>query len=185
MYKLFIDTHSSIINISFIKGNTIISKEKESIKSHSEFTLPLIKEIMDKQLIKFSDIEEIIVVSGPGSFTGIRIGITIAKVMAVFLPCKIKTITSLECFLVSNETTNNKISLIEDNNGFYLMVMDKDNNIMLPPLFTSNSSLYIKDNEVVNNKLDIMKIIEYSSKLSYSEPHNTKATYIKVIEAQK
>ena len=58
---------------------------------------PAIKELIDEQKL-----DEIIVVNGPGSFTGVRLGVTIAKTLAYTLNIPIKTISSLEVSSISN-----------------------------------------------------------------------------------
>ena len=82
MYSLFIDTHNELIKIILFKdGKILTDKEKMSNMQHSVYTMPMIEEILKENNIESSNLNEIIVVNGPGSFTGVRIGVTIAKTM--------------------------------------------------------------------------------------------------------
>ena len=102
MYKLFISTYSELITIGLFKDNNLImQKEKESEKSHSIYLVPMIDEILKGNNIECQDLSEILVVNGPGSFTGIRLGVTVAKTLAYTLNIPIKTISSIEAISAS------------------------------------------------------------------------------------
>ena len=97
MRTLYIDTSSSFLYSAIVEDNKILGEIKEEYgQSLSEVALPRIVSIFNDNNIKPEDIDKIIVVNGPGSFTGIRIGITIAKVYSWSLNIPITTISSLE-----------------------------------------------------------------------------------------
>lgn len=183
MYKLFLDTHSEKVTIGFIKDEELFVRTVESSKNHSEVCVPLLKEMLGEKKITLKDFDEILVVNGPGSFTGIRIGITIAKVIACSLNIKIKAISSLVCYLVSDDNKDEKTSVIEENNGFYYSIM-KDNKILKEDYSDDIDKLSAMNN-IVNNDLDILKIYEYSKNIGYENPYTISANYIKKIEAEK
>ena len=80
MYTLLIDTHMTNVTIIVYKDGKILKrKDIESKQSHSIITLPLLKSILNEINIDIKNIDEVAVVNGPGSFTGVRIGVTIAK----------------------------------------------------------------------------------------------------------
>jgi tRNA threonylcarbamoyl adenosine modification protein YeaZ len=183
MITLFLDTHNHILNASLILNDKVIIKEKESVNSHSVLLLPMIKEILDENSLKAKDINKIIVVNGPGSFTGIRIGLTVAKVLAYSLNIPIYTISSLKAYLISNDI-DNKCFFIEDNKGFYLCALDKNNEVLIEECYLEelpNLSNYT----IVEDKLDINKIIKYLENAHSLNPHSIKANYIKKIEVEK
>ena len=86
--------------------------------------MPTIKKALDGK-----NPEKIYVVNGPGSFTGVRLGVTIAKTFAYTLEIPIKTISSLELKAVSL-VEKNKIVGVKENNGYYIGIFDEDNNLM-------------------------------------------------------
>ena len=103
MKYLYIDTSSSFLYAAILENDNIISKVCEDYgQSLSEIALPKIAAMFEENNINPKEIDKIIVVNGPGSFTGIRIGITIAKVYAWSLKIKITTISSLEAMAISN-----------------------------------------------------------------------------------
>lgn len=83
---LLIDTTSNEI----IKAGLTINGEKYIVeqkldKQKSQALLPLIEKILEEKKIKLQDLTEIQVNPGPGSFTGIRVGITVANTLAFLL----------------------------------------------------------------------------------------------------
>lgn len=86
MTKLFIDTSNNKKIIVVLEINS--KKDKAYLESalvKSEATIPLIRNLLHKKGIKTEDLNEIIVNQGPGSFTGLRVGISIANVLGYVL----------------------------------------------------------------------------------------------------
>ena len=81
MRILYVDTSSSYLYAGIVEDDKLLCEvKKEFGTSLSEEALPEIVSLFTKTNLNAKDIDKIIVVNGPGSFTGIRIGITIAKV---------------------------------------------------------------------------------------------------------
>jgi len=179
---LFIDTHAELITIALKTDKDLFIKTKESECSHSIYTMPMIQSIFEENKLNIHDLKKIIVVSGPGSFTGIRIGLSIAKTMAYALKIDINTISSLTAYLISNDEKITRKAVIEDNKGYYISVFDENNNNIIPE-FYSEENVY--DYKTVEEKLDINKIIDYCKNLKSENPHFIKANYIKKIEVEK
>ena len=179
---LFIDTHDELITIGLKHKDDLLVKTQESEYSHSVYVMPMIESIFKENNLDIKDLEKIVVVKGPGSFTGIRIGLSIAKTIAYALNIKINTISSLTAYLISNETEENKKAVIEDNKGYYISVFDKDNNVVIPEFYSEEDNYEYKE---VSKNLDIDKIISYVSNFESENPHFIKANYIKKIEVEK
>lgn len=97
MNYLFLDTASSRVIISFIKNNEIIfNVNLQNDNNLSNKLMVLIDENFKKNNLKPADINKIFVVNGPGSFTGIRCGVTVAKTLAFLLNIEIAAISELE-----------------------------------------------------------------------------------------
>ena len=97
MNYLFLDTASSRVIISFIRNNEIIfNVNLQNDNNLSNKLMVLIDENFKKNNLKPADINKIFVVNGPGSFTGIRCGVTVAKTLAFLLNIEIASISELE-----------------------------------------------------------------------------------------
>ena len=178
---LFIDTHAELITIALKHNDDLFIKTKESEFSHSIYTMPMIESIFKENNLDVKDLKKIIVVNGPGSFTGIRICLSIAKTMAYALNIDINTISSLTAYLISNPGKIRK-SVIEDNKGYYISVMDENNKNIVPE-FYSEENMY--DYDLVPEKLDVQKIIDYCKDMPSENYHHVKANYVKKIEVEK
>lgn len=179
---LFIDTHASLITIALKNKKDLFVKTQESEYSHSVFTMPMIESIFKENNLDIHDLKKIIVVNGPGSFTGIRIGLSIAKTMAYALKIDINTISSLTAYLVSNDTNEKRKAVIEDNKGYYISVFDENNKNIVPEYYAEEDK---EDYPQVEEKLDVSKIIDYCKDMKSENPHFVKANYIKKIEVEK
>ena len=178
---LFIDTHSSLITIALKNNDDLFIKTKESEYSHSIYTMPMIEEIFKENNLNVKDLKKIIVVNGPGSFTGIRIGLSIAKTMAYALNIDINTISSLTAYLVSNDNNKKRKAVIEDNKGYYISAFDENNNNIIPEYYSEEDNC---EYEKVEEKLDVLKIIKYCENIKSENPHHIKANYVKKIEVE-
>ena len=189
MYTLFISTYDKLINISLLKDGKLKSTIEEiSKQNHSILVMPMIDNILKSNKITTSDLNEIIVVNGPGSFTGVRIGVVIAKTLAYTLNIPIKTITSLECILVSTKGNNNKLATISDTKGRYVGYFNKDNELLEEFKYLKSSEFgeYIKDKEeylITDNLFDIESIYNYLKDKDSINPHLVNPIYIKGIDA--
>lgn len=79
MNRLIINTANSNLLVQLVKNNEIFVKNELSVKKHNERILALIDEILKENSVTLNDIDEFGVVIGPGSFTGIRVGIATVK----------------------------------------------------------------------------------------------------------
>lgn len=180
---LFIDTHDELITIGLKTETDLFVKTQESEYSHSIYTMPMIESIFKENNLNIKDLNKIIVVNGPGSFTGIRIGVAIAKTLAYALKIDINTISSLTTYLISNNLGQKRKAVIEDNKGYYISVFDENDENVVKEYY--DEELRYEDYVTVPNTIDIQKVIEYCKNMESENPHFVKANYIKKIEVEK
>jgi len=192
MYSLFIDTHNVDINLALYKeGKLVDSRVKSSSLHHSDNIMPLLAELLKSNNIDVHDLSEILCVNGPGSFTGVRLGVTIAKTLAFTLKLPIRTITSLEMFALSTETSSDKLVIIKDLKGCFGGLFTKDNELKCEYFYKSNQEFedYVENNDlrdkIVDNKVDFNKLYDFFMTKETINPHKVNPIYIKVIEALK
>ena len=179
---LFIDTHDELITVALKNHDDLFIKTQMSEYSHSVFTMPMIESLFKENKLNVKDLNKIIVVNGPGSFTGIRIGLSIAKTMAYALNIDINTISSLTAYLISNNTGEKRKAVIEDNKGYYLSAFDENDKPLIEEYYSSKDNLEYPE---VEKKLDVNRIIEYCSNMKSENPHHVKANYVKKIEVEE
>lgn len=174
MKTLFIDTHLNDIIIILLENGKVLKKaELFDKKNNSEYMFSMIVDVIDG--IK---LDEIIVVNGPGSFTGVRLGVTIAKTLAYTLNIPIKTITSLKVMAISNGC---KKVAIDDNNGYYIATFDDNYHETADYKYVNKKDMVDIGEYELNYKVDIEKIYSYMKDAEILNPHNVNPVYIKKI----
>lgn len=97
MKVLSIDTSNYVLGIGLLDGETVMGEYISNIKkNHSVRVMPAIQTLMNECSIKPGDLTKIVVAEGPGSYTGVRIGVTIAKTLAWTLNIPMTGVSSLE-----------------------------------------------------------------------------------------
>ena len=195
MKYLFIDTCTSHLVVSTIIDDKIVSYYNEKIdKGMSNYILPEIEKQLKDNNLEASNIDAIFVSNGPGSFTGIRVGLTIAKVYAWSLNIKVIPISSLEV-LASTNTNENNLALMDARRG-YVFLGGYDQN--LNPLIKDSYILFNDENykdyrfisyDDFNNKvepnIDILKVINKHKNDLGINPHALNPNYLKLTEAEE
>lgn len=186
LYTLFIDTHNKNVLIILYKDGKVLEYEDlVTTNKHSEVAMPTIEKVLTSSSIDVKDLDSIIVVNGPGSFTGERIAVTIGKTISYCLNIPIRVIDALTINAI-NINSEVKITALEDRTGAYIGKFDA-NNKKLEQFQYMNKTLYneFKDNNdvVVDVNIDYEKVYEYIMTLESLNPHEVKPLYIKGISA--
>ena len=211
MKTLFIDSSRKSLSIALADSDKLLFiSNVESHSKHSNYLLNEIKNILTNQNININDIDNYIVLNGPGSFTGIRVGVTVCKTLAWALSKKLYELNNLEALKVDTPGSV-VISVIYDkpNNSYvgiygvntiedYMSIDDSRLNI-------SNEDITIvsmEDNEYIqtlisklslNNNVNLKMVDDYNyiSLINYAlsknsiNPHTAKPIYLKKIDAEK
>ena len=112
MFILGIETTGKVGSVAIIdeNGKTVNRVTTDSM-SHLRELVPMIKELVDELGISLNELDAIAVSVGPGSFTGIRIGLATAKTLAQTLGKKCISVNSLEIFKEKADS-DNKVAVI-------------------------------------------------------------------------
>ena len=111
MNKLVINTATDELFIALQKGDEIFSHSINSVMHHNETMLIEIDKLLKANDLEIKDINELGVVIGPGSFTGIRVGIATVKAFRDVLKIKAKGINCLD-YLYALANTNNQVDVV-------------------------------------------------------------------------
>jgi tRNA threonylcarbamoyladenosine biosynthesis protein TsaB len=97
MYTLTIDTSTQSLGVALLKDNEVLGEIVTNIaKNHSVRLMPAIEYLMKEVSLTPEQLNKIVVAKGPGSYTGVRIGLTTAKTLAWSLQIPIVGVSSLE-----------------------------------------------------------------------------------------
>lgn len=204
MKILYVDTSSDYLYSGIVINATLVSECQEKLgKDLSKEALPRIISVFNKADITPKDLDKIIVVTGPGSFTGIRIGVTIAKTIAWSLNIPIVPISGLTAMAISNKQEGYSMPLIDARRGFvYGALYDNDINPIIDDIhipldeLTKKSHDYSPITVITNNEIeteynissyepDILKIVTYFKNKEGLNPHMINPIYLKKTEAEE
>ena len=135
MKILCIDTSSKLCSVAILENTTLINKlELYNGLTHSETLMPLIKDLLEKSNLSLKDINLLVSDIGPGSFTGIRIGVATCKAFSdsINIPCV--GISSLEVLAYNSKNDGIICSTIDcknDNCYFALYELVDENYTVL------------------------------------------------------
>jgi len=97
MLTIGIETSLSTGLVFLSKGEEILSSHKVPSHSSSKYLVSIVASILKKANLSINKIDGLIVSKGPGSFTGLRIGISFAKSLSFCLKLPLAGISSLDC----------------------------------------------------------------------------------------
>ncbi|MDQ0485164.1 tRNA (adenosine(37)-N6)-threonylcarbamoyltransferase complex dimerization subunit type 1 TsaB [Guptibacillus hwajinpoensis] len=97
MKVLAIDSSNYCMGVAVMDGDAIIGEIITNLKkNHSVRLMPAIDQLLEEVGLKPNELERIVVAEGPGSYTGLRIGVSIAKTLAWTLGIPLVGVSSLE-----------------------------------------------------------------------------------------
>jgi tRNA threonylcarbamoyladenosine biosynthesis protein TsaB len=142
---LGIDTSSFNCSVAIAQGDKVISfVQTEKARNHTQVLFTTIKTVLDKACITIKDLSAIAVNIGPGSYTGLRIGLAAAKGLCYTndLPfIAVNGLMALACDIVNENNNKSGAYLIANDNsrsGYYYAVYDEHLNSVLD-VNTANS----------------------------------------------
>ena len=177
MKTLCIDTSSKLCSVAILESTTLINKlELDNGLTHSETLMPLIKELLEKNNLSLNDINLLVSDIGPGSFTGIRIGVATCKAFSDSLNIPCIGICSLEVLAYN-----------EKNDGIICSTIDCKNDncyFALYELLDGNYTVLEKPcAKAVTEVLDILNTKYSNKKINYvgdGIPSNSTNCYLNV-----
>ena len=212
MRTLFIDSSRKSLSIALATEDKLLFVSNvESHSKHSNFLMNEIKNILEKSNLTIYDIDNFVVLNGPGSFTGIRVGVSIAKTLSWVLSKKLYVLNNLESLkvgvdnelvisVIPDKDTYSYVGLYDDNKNIedYLYINDdifniNNKNITIVVLEENNYANTLKEKLSTNNNVvlkvlndyDHLNVINYALTKLNINPHLAKPIYLKKIDAEK
>lgn len=96
MNYLAIETSTEACSVALVHGDEVIERSEIAPRRHAELVLPMADELLAEAGLKREALQGIAVGRGPGAFTGVRLGVSLAQGMALALDIPVVTVSSLE-----------------------------------------------------------------------------------------
>lgn len=162
MKILSIDTSSKICSVAILEDNNVITMEEiNDEKTHSQKLMPLIDKVLKDCKLSLKDINLLACCVGPGSFTGVRIGVATIKAFSDVENIPTSSINSLESLAYNSLNSN----YLKDNQTIFTIIDAKNDNVYFSVYKYENNDftcLEEPDCKTINEVLDIIN--KYSNK---------------------
>ena len=145
MVTILLDSSNTNLSVGVARDNLILGYVSyEAWQQQSEYMIPELDKLLKEKNIKREEITDVIVAKGPGSYTGVRIAITIAKTIATALNAKLYAVSSLR---VQKACKKPSICLINARSGRSYIGVYQDEEIILEDQIMKNDDVltYIKN----------------------------------------
>ncbi|UXR69096.1 MULTISPECIES: tRNA (adenosine(37)-N6)-threonylcarbamoyltransferase complex dimerization subunit type 1 TsaB [unclassified Staphylococcus] len=110
MYSLLIDSSNQPLAVALMKEDQVLGTYTSAVKqNHSVQLMPQVAALLETAKITPQDLTDIIVAQGPGSYTGLRIGVTVAKTLAYTLNANLYGVSSLKALAATLQWTDRVI----------------------------------------------------------------------------
>ncbi|MCB9498381.1 MAG: tRNA (adenosine(37)-N6)-threonylcarbamoyltransferase complex dimerization subunit type 1 TsaB [Bacillales bacterium] len=193
MYKLIMDTASDFYYLGIVKDSEVLKEEYAlGASNHSETMMPSLSKMLDSLNLKLKDMEEIYTGIGPGSYTGERIAVVIAKMIAIMNKAKLYSFSTLS--LIASAKDGEVYSLIDARRGNAYMahfINTKDSIKRLSEDEVINTEEYFISKEdkksliVTSTKPDVIKLLNSDEVKIVSDPSSLSPNYIQLVEAER
>ena len=199
MISIFVDTALSYIRVALFKDDSLLDFINEKCeKNMSSLFDVTVRDLFERNNLSLNDVQKIYAVTGPGSFTGIRVGMTFSKVLAMSQGLKITPISELQV-LASTMANKDKAPLIDARRGYvYAGIYDEDlNNILCDKYILFDDFLNISKDvqyisydsfehiSVIEPEIDFEKIILKNKDKDQIEHQVLTPNYLKLTEAEE
>lgn len=206
MTVFYLDTSSSYLYSAIVRDDKVIASiSKKMDRDLSKMTLPAIAELFEEAHLTPNEIDKILVVNGPGSFTGVRIGVTIAKVYAWSLSKKISVLSSLEAMASSVEQYDYIVPMIDARRGYvFAGIYDQNGTAVMNNQYILKTTLevamdqlpgkicIVTNDNVSSDKFPVLsyqpnyeRIVTRYENLKEIHPHLVSPEYLKKTEAEE
>jgi tRNA threonylcarbamoyladenosine biosynthesis protein TsaB len=151
MYSLIIDSATKVLYIALVCDNKIIKEVyMKGEHDHAKNIVYLVDEALKTAKIEVDQLSKIIVGIGPGSYTGVRMGVTVSKMMASFKNVPLYKISTLKLIASGNK-------------GIVLSMVDARHNQSFAAIIDTNKDRYILDEGMYDNNTLLESNYEFVS----------------------
>jgi len=117
-YTLSFDTSANSVSIALLDGQEVLAESDQWMeRGQGEALIPMIIALLEKAKTTMSEVKQIAVSIGPGSFTGVRVGLAAARGMGLALHIPVYGVTTLEA--ATYQTTGCVLSIFNTKRGDY------------------------------------------------------------------
>ena len=139
---LAVDTSSKYMTVLAVKdGRCVLRHKEECAMQHSVLLMPEVDEVLKEADLKLSECDFVCAVTGPGSFTGIRIGISTVKGLAVGADKPEAGVTSFDLIAYNVKDENFCVVIDAAHSHYYACGYARSGEVNIPPCYLSEDEV--------------------------------------------
>jgi tRNA threonylcarbamoyladenosine biosynthesis protein TsaB len=119
------------------RGGIVASETLSIARGHAEALIPLIARVMQHSVMEFTELDRIAVTTGPGSFTGLRVGISAARAIALAATkpaIGLSTLAGFAAPLIADDDSTNVVAVIDARHAHvYLQIFGRGGRTLVAP----------------------------------------------------
>ena len=133
MIILAIDTTLDACSVAIVRdGETLASLHEQMNRGQAERLAPMVREACANANVALSQIDRIAVTAGPGSFTGVRVGLSFARALALALDKPCLGVSTLEALALAEGEEGLRAAMIETPGAVYFALYDNGAPVIPP-----------------------------------------------------
>ena len=188
MYSLIIDSATKVLYIALVCDNKIVKEVyMKGEHDHAKNIVYLVDEALKTAKIEVDQLSKIIVGIGPGSYTGVRMGVTVSKMMASFKNVPLYKISTLK--LIASGSKGIVLSMVDarHNQSFAAIIDTNKDKYVLDEGMYDNNTLLESNYEFVSNESEFIVDPFYviSNSELVSNPDLLVPNYLRDTEAER
>ena len=161
MNLLGIESSSRKLSVGLMKEKSFSELNSEKINDTANSLPQLSKKIISNASLGFEDLDAICISAGPGSFTGLRVGMSYAKGIAMALDIPIIPVSTFDSLAYNNLSEELSTLIYSHGNTFYICKYNLDNGILLkssePKSILKENFLELSHDIVFNGPMNIFE----------------------------
>ena len=174
MILLGIESSSRKLSVGLMKDKIFSELFSEKINDTANSLPILSKQLINKALLSFEDLDAICISAGPGSFTGLRIGMSYAKGIALALNIPIVPISTFDSLAHDNTVKKLSVLIYSHGNTFYICEYNLDNGKLSkstePKVILKENILELSHNIVFNGPQNVFEDLKaHNLKIEFKE----------------
>ena len=188
MYTLILDSATKTLYVALLKDNNVLKEiYLEGRNDHAKNIVLKVEEILNDNNIKAFDLDDIIVGIGPGSYTGVRMAVTVCKMLSVFGNKNLYSISTLK--LMASGYKGNVLARIDARRGnsFGMILNTNNDEYVLDEGMYDTNELLNKEHDfyVTEDNIKVDPIYCLNHKVKVDEPHLLVPNYLRDTEAER
>jgi tRNA threonylcarbamoyladenosine biosynthesis protein TsaB len=191
MKRLFFDVSTNVMYVAYAKDHIMVDFSiRIAQRDHAKYLVDRIDQVLRRNKLKLTDIDEIIIGIGPGSYTGLRIAVMVGKMFAYTKNITLRTVSSL--FFMTSGYEGKVIATIDARRGYVFSAIYENGKTLVEDGYRLLSEVYedprSKGAQMVfinDRNFEVCPKCIWEKSVIVKNPHDLIPNYLRITEAER